>query len=137
MVAAARASVLSEMLTVLDDVDRAEEHGDLTGAFKAVADKLIGTLTKLGLVQQGTVGEAFDPARHEAVQFSTSVEVTEPTVTAVYRHGYAIGERLIRPAVVVVTGPEHDAAPPSEPEATLTPTDVMDGGEGRDDATGS
>jgi len=102
-----KVSILGEMLPVLDDLDRAEQHGDLTGALKAVADKLTGTLTKLGLTQVGAVGDIFDPAKHEAVQFSTSAEVSDPTVTAVYRHGYTIGERLVRPAVVVVTGPEH------------------------------
>jgi molecular chaperone GrpE len=106
---ATKVSILGEMLPVLDDLDRAEQHGDLTGALKAVADKLTGTLTKLGLAQVGAVGDMFDPAKHEAVQFSTSAEITEPTVTAVFRHGYAIGERLVRPAVVVVTGPEHGA----------------------------
>lgn len=105
-----KVSVLGEMLPVLDDLDRAEQHGDLTGAFKAVADKLTGTLTKLGLTRVGTVGDVFDPAQHEAVQFSTSTEVTEPTVSAVYRHGYSIGDRLVRPAVVVVTGPEHEVS---------------------------
>ncbi len=66
-------------------------------------------MTKLGLTKVGAEGDTFDPAVHEAVQFATSPEVAEPTVTAVFRRGYAIGERLIRPAVVVVTGPEHEA----------------------------
>jgi len=113
--------ILGEMLPVLDDLDRAEQHGDLTGAFKTVADKLAETLTKLGLTKVGAEGDAFDPALHEAVQFATSPEVSEATVTAVFRRGYTIGERLIRPAVVVVTGPEHDPTAPAteEPE---TPT---------------
>ena len=54
-------------------------------------------------------GDHFDPAVHEAVQFGTSGEVTEPTVTTVFRSGYAFKGKLLRPAVVVVTGPEHDA----------------------------
>ena len=107
------AKILGEMLPVLDDLDRAEQHGDLTGAFKTVADKLAETLTKLGLTKVGAEGDAFDPALHEAVQFATSPEVTEPTVSAVFRRGYAIGERLIRPAVVVVTGPEHEPVVPA------------------------
>ena len=105
--------ILGEMLPILDDLDRAEQHGDLTGAFKTVADKLADTLTKLGLTNVGAEGDTFDPAVHEAVQFATSPEVAEPTVTAVFRRGYAIGERLIRPAVVVVTGPEHEPAAPA------------------------
>ena len=86
-------------------------HGDLVGSFGAVADKLTATLTKLGLARLGAVGDHFDPAVHEAVQFGTSTEVTEPTVTAVFRSGYSLGEKLVRPAVVVVTGPEHEARP--------------------------
>ncbi|WP_212754207.1 nucleotide exchange factor GrpE [Nakamurella aerolata] len=110
---AAKSSVLSELLPVLDDIDRAESHGDLTGAFKAVADKLSGVLTKLELESVGAQGEPFDPEVHEAVQFTTSPEVSEPTVTEVLRHGYRISGRLARPAVVVVTGPEHEAAQPA------------------------
>ena len=96
---------------MLDDLDRARAHGDLVGSFGAVADKLTGALTKLGLSRLGAVGDHFDPAVHEAVQFGTSTEVAEPTVTAVFRSGYTLGEKLVRPAVVVVTGPEHEAAP--------------------------
>ena len=93
MVNAAKASVVLELLTVLDDLDRARAHGDLVGSFGAVADKLTGALTKLGLKPVGAVGDPFDPAVHEAVQFGTSTEVSEPTVTAVFRSGYSLGER--------------------------------------------
>ena len=104
----AKASVLTEMLTVLDDIDNADRHGDLVGAFKAVADKLTGVLTKAGLTQFGAVGDEFDPALHEAVQFATSPEVSVQTVTTVMRHGYTLGDRLVRPAVVGVTGPDSE-----------------------------
>lgn len=114
VVTAAKANVINELLTVLDDLDRARAHGDLVGSFGAVADKLTGALTKLGLTPIGAVGDPFDPALHEAVQFGTSAEVTEPTVTSVFRSGYTLAERLVRPAVVVVTGPEHDDAPAAE-----------------------
>ena len=83
----AKAAVVTEMLTVLDDIDRAARHGDLTGAFKAVADRLAGP-DQAGADQFGAEGE-FDPAQHEAVQFATSPEVTGQTVTAVMRHGYS------------------------------------------------
>jgi molecular chaperone GrpE len=115
VITAAKSSVIMELLTVLDDLDRARAHGDLVGSFGAVADKLTGALTKLGLKPLGTVGDPFDPAVHEAVQFGTSAEVTEPTVTAVFRSGYTLGDKLVRPAVVVVTGPEHEAV--AEPVA--------------------
>ena len=106
----AKASLLTELLTVLDDVDRADRHGDLTGAFKAVAERLTGILTKAGLTQFGVVGDEFDPAKHEAVQFATSPEVTVQTVTTIMRHGYTLGDRLVRPAVVGVTGPDTDGS---------------------------
>lgn len=111
--AAAKSSVVLELLPILDDLDRARAHGDLTGSFGAVADKLVAAVTKLGLEPTGTVGDHFDPAVHEAVQFGTSPEVTEPTVTTVFRSGYSFAGKLLRPAVVVVTGPEHDAGAPA------------------------
>jgi len=120
MVTAAKAGVVSELVTVLDDLDRAEAHGDLTGAFKAVADRFTGILEKLGLSGFGAEGDAFDPAEHEAVQFGTSADVDVPTVTSVFRRGYHFGDKLLRPAVVVVTGPENESA---------TPEDQSDAGE--------
>lgn len=116
---AARAKVVGELLAVLDDVDRADAHGDLNGAFKAVADKLVSVLTATGLESFGTEGDPFDPAVHEAVQHATSSEVPGPTVSAVLRRGYRLGERVLRPAMVVVT----DRAP----DAPDLPTDVAPG----------
>jgi molecular chaperone GrpE len=111
----AKAGVASELLAVLDDIERAAAHGDLTGAFKAVADKLVSSLQKTGLEPFAHEGEAFDPSVHEAVQHSTSPDVTGPTVTAVLRRGYRFGERLVRPALVAVT--DHEPAP-AEPSVT-------------------
>lgn len=110
----AKASVAAELLSVLDDVERAAAHGDLTGAFKAVADKLVSTLQKTGLEPFAHEGEAFDPSVHEAVQHSTSPDVDGPTVTAVLRRGYTFGDKLVRPALVAVTDHEPAAAPPAE-----------------------
>lgn len=110
----AKASVASELLSVLDDIERAAAHGDLTGAFKAVADKLVSTLQKSGLEPFAHEGEAFDPSVHEAVQHSTSPDVDGPTVTAVLRRGYTFGEKLVRPALVAVTDHEPAAAAPAE-----------------------
>jgi molecular chaperone GrpE len=103
---AAKASVATELLAVLDDIERAEQHGDLTGAFKSVADKLVATLQRVGLEPFGHDGEPFDPSVHEAVQHGTSPEVTGPTVTAVLRRGYKFGDRLVRAALVAVTDHE-------------------------------
>ena len=99
----AKAQVTSQLLTVLDDIERAQEHGDLSGAFKVVADKLVAALQAQGLEPFGVVGEGFDPAVHEAVQHSTAADISEPTVTAVLRPGYRFGERVLRPAMVAVT----------------------------------
>jgi molecular chaperone GrpE len=101
----ARVQFVSELLTVLDDVERAGAHGDLTGPFKSVADKLVSVVQKLGLEPFGTEGEPFDPSVHEAVQHETA-DSTGPTVTvlsAVLRRGYRIGDRVLRPAMVAVT----------------------------------
>jgi molecular chaperone GrpE len=108
----AKASVASELLSVLDDIERAAAHGDLTGAFKAVADKLVSTLAKTGLEPFAHDGEAFDPSVHEAVQHSTSPDVDGPTVTAVLRRGYTFGDKLVRPPLVAVT--DHEPAASSE-----------------------
>ncbi len=105
---AAKARVLTELLSVLDDLDRASAHGDLTGAFKTVADKLTASLEKLGLGRFAAPGDQFDPARYEAVHFTTSPDVTEQTVAEVLRQGYTVDDRLVRPAVVVVVGPGED-----------------------------
>ncbi|GAA3430584.1 nucleotide exchange factor GrpE [Kutzneria kofuensis] len=105
---AAKGQIVTELLGVLDDVERAAAHGDLTGAFKSVSDKLAAVLQASGLEPFGHEGEEFDPSVHEAVQHNTSAEVTGPTVTAVLRRGYRFGERLLRPALVAVT--DHEPA---------------------------
>ena len=101
---AARAQVVSELLTVLDDLDRAAVHGDLTGPFKSVADKLVAVVQKQGLEAFGEEGDAFDPSVHEAVQHEQG-DATGPTVTVVstvMRRGYRVADRVLRPAMVAV-----------------------------------
>jgi molecular chaperone GrpE len=110
VVTIAKASVVADLLGVLDDLERAEAHGDLTGAFRAVGDKLTTSLQKAGLNAFAHEGEPFDPMLHEAVQHATSPDVSSPTVTAVLRRGYKFGERVLRPAMVAVT--DHE---PGEP----------------------
>lgn len=100
------AMVLASLLPVLDDVDRAREHGDLNGPFAAVAEQLSTVVSKLGLTAFGAKGDTFDPKLHEAVAHLTSAEVTEPTCIDVMRRGYLLGERLLRPAMVAVADPE-------------------------------
>ena len=100
------ASVLSELLSTLDDIDRASQHGELTGGFKSVADQLIATTTKLGLEKYGTDGDEFDPQIHEALMHDTSADVTVPTASKILQPGYKFKERVLRPARVSVTDPE-------------------------------
>ncbi len=102
----ATGNVLAALLPVLDDLDRARDHGDLIGPFGAVAEQLTATLSKFGLTPFGAKGDPFDPTRHEAVAHSTSGEVSEPTCVDVMRRGYLLGERLLRPALVAVADPE-------------------------------
>ncbi|HEY8533827.1 MAG TPA: nucleotide exchange factor GrpE [Micromonospora sp.] len=100
------ASVLTALLPILDDLDRAREHGDLVGPFGAVAEQLINELGKFGLVAFGEKGDRFDPNKHEAVAHVTSADVTESTCVEVMRRGYLMGDRLLRAALVTVADPE-------------------------------
>ena len=96
--------VLAELLSVLDDIERARQHGELEGAFKSVGESLESTVTRLGLEKFGAAGEAFDPNVHEALTHEASDEVSEPTVVAVYQPGYRYADRVLRPARVAVAG---------------------------------
>ncbi|MEP9394938.1 nucleotide exchange factor GrpE [Gordonia sp. VNK1] len=96
--------LIEKLLPVLDDLDRAREHGDLeSGPLRAVADKLAGSLSSEGLVKFGEPGDVFDPELHEAVQNDGSG--AEPVLGAVYRSGYRLGDKVIRTAMVTVTDP--------------------------------
>jgi molecular chaperone GrpE len=120
-----RAQFVGELLTVLDDVERAGSHGDLHGPFKSVADKLVAVVQKLGLEPFGTEGEPFDPSVHEAVQHE-SAEVSGPTVTvlsSVLRRGYRIGDRVLRPAMVGVVDRADDGTTTETPPAGMPAVD--------------
>lgn len=108
--------VLNELLTVLDDLGRADEHGELTGGFKSVADQLQALAAKFGLEPFGQVGEPFDPNLHEAVFHAgedPNVEVT--SIAQVMRTGYRVGDRVLRAAVVGVVDPGVAAEAETEP----------------------
>ncbi|GAA1794783.1 nucleotide exchange factor GrpE [Agromyces lapidis] len=100
-------AAVSVLLPVLDDLDRAEKHGDLEGdtAFATIAAKLRGAVEKLGLAAFGEVGEPFDPQRHEAIFQQPSDEVEVDTVADVVETGYTLGGVQLRVAKVVVTTP--------------------------------
>ncbi len=104
----AKAAVVTQLLPVLDDLDRARSHGDLeSGPLKSVADKLVTALEGLGLSGFGAEGDEFDPALHEAVQHEG--EGTHPIVGAVMRRGYKVGDQVVRHALVGVVDTVPDA----------------------------
>ena len=98
-------AVLTELLALLDDIDRAEQHGELTGGFKAVADQLNSITSRIGLEKYGVEGEVFDPQIHEALLHDTSSDVAVPTASKILQPGYKYKERILRPARVAVTDP--------------------------------
>jgi len=110
---------LGDFLPVLDDIERARQHGDLTGGLKAIADQLELAFSKLGLEAFGEPGDPFDPTVHEAVMHNESDEVSVPTCTTVMRKGYRHGDRLLRPAMVGVTDPATPTAPAGEAETPI------------------
>ena len=99
-------AVLTELLAIVDDIDRAAEHGELTGGFKSVADQIVNTTTRIGLEKYGEVGDAFDPAIHEALMHDTSADVSVSTASKILQPGYKYKDRVLRPARVAVTDPE-------------------------------
>ncbi|MGW0246041.1 nucleotide exchange factor GrpE [Nocardia goodfellowii] len=118
----AKASVVTELLGVLDDLDRARAHGDLEGPLKAVADKLAGALRKQGLEEFGAEGEPFDPTLHEAVQHEGSGH--EPVIGLVMRKGYRFGDRVLRHALVGVTDPVASTDEPAIEETEASDVDA-------------
>ncbi len=100
----AKAAVVSQLLGVLDDLERARTHGDLeSGPLKSVADKLDGSLTGLGLEAFGAEGEDFDPVLHEAVQHEgDGGPGSKAVIGTVMRRGYKLGEHVLRNALVGV-----------------------------------
>ncbi len=111
------AAALAGLLPVLDAIDQAREHGELSGGFKSVADSLQAALGRLGLVTYGEKGDPFDPKIHEALTHSYSADVAEDTCVEILQPGYKVGERILRPARVAVaepaTGPDGSS---NEPE---------------------
>ncbi|MGB9251197.1 MAG: nucleotide exchange factor GrpE [Mycobacterium sp.] len=112
----AKAAVVSQLLGVLDDLERARSHGDLdSGPLKSVADKLFGALTGLGLAAFGAEGDDFDPALHEAVQHEgDGAEGSKPVIGNVMRQGYKLGEQVLRHALVGVVDTVADDSPAAD-----------------------
>jgi molecular chaperone GrpE len=98
-------TVLTGLLPVLDAIDQARDHGELSGGFKSVADSLQSAVGKLGLVAYGEKGDAFDPKIHEALTHTYSPDVTEDTCVEIFQPGYKVGDRILRAARVAVAEP--------------------------------
>jgi molecular chaperone GrpE len=98
--------VVKVLLPVLDDLDRAEKHGDLgDGPFASIAQKLRAGTERLGLAPFAAVGDVFDPQLHEAIFQQPSADVEVETVADVVETGYYLGSTLLRAAKVVVSTP--------------------------------
>lgn len=114
-----RESAIKDLLPVFDNLERAGSHAEGAPDVKSVADGLRmvlrqfkDTLEKMGVKRVETVGTPFDPAFHEAIQHLPSTEFPSGVILAEVQAGYAIGDHLIRAAMVVVS-----KGPPAEPVA--------------------
>lgn len=112
----AKAKFATQLLPLLDDLDLAEQHGDLSeGPMKAFADKFRGIVSGQGITEFGAEGDEFNPEIHEAVQDLSQGDTK--VVGTVLRKGYTIGDRLVRNAMVIIADPAEQAG---EPEAGAT-----------------
>ncbi len=116
---------VKDFLPVLDDLRSAREHGELTGAFKAVGDEVERITSRHGLETFGTKGDPFDPHIHDALMQVPTEGVGGPTCVEILQPGYRIGDRVLRPARVAVGEPT-GAAPAAEVVQDDTAGDTAD-----------
>ncbi|MGB4135154.1 MAG: nucleotide exchange factor GrpE [Microbacterium sp.] len=103
----AKGEAAKGLLPVLDDLGRAEQHGDLAegSAFAVIAEKIRTVVERLGVVAYGEAGEEFDPQQHEAIFQQPTPGATSSTILEVVEVGYRLGDVELRPAKVVVAVP--------------------------------
>jgi molecular chaperone GrpE len=103
----AKGEAVKGLIPVLDDLDRAGQHGDLVDGtpFAVIAEKVRAVVERLGVVAYGEKGEEFDPQRHEAIFQQPTPGADKTTVLEVVEVGYRLGEVELRPAKVVVAVP--------------------------------
>ena len=101
------AKVLTSLLSVLDDIELARQHGDIAegSPFASITSKLEEALGAHGLTRFGEKGEEFDPEKHEALMHSSSDEAEATSLEVIMQPGYMMGERVLRPARVGTVGP--------------------------------
>ncbi|QDP98466.1 nucleotide exchange factor GrpE [Microlunatus elymi] len=109
-------SVLRELLPVLDSLQAARQHEELTGGFKGMADEIEKLAAKHDLESYGAEGDPFDPRIHEALMHAHADGLTGPTCVTILQPGYRIKDQVIRPARVAVAEPD-ESAPAATPEA--------------------
>ena len=102
--------LVKDLIPVIDDLERAIDHakqtgegGSLTEGVEAVTTKFLQILAKSKVEQIDAVGEPFDPNKHQAVGTQPDDSVPEETVLTVYQKGYQMGDRILRPAMVVTS----------------------------------
>jgi molecular chaperone GrpE len=115
---------LTGLIPVLDAINQAREHGELSGGFEKVADSLLAALGRLGLATYGEKGDPFDPKIHEALTYTDSPDVAEDTCVEIIFPGYKVGDRILRPAKVAV------AAPATGPDGASNEVEWPDAEEG-------
>ena len=120
-------AVLAELLPVLDGIEAAKLHGELTGGAVMLADEVNKVAAKHGLVSFGEEGEPFNPHIHEALMTLDRPGYTVPSVAQVFQKGYSIGDRILRPARVGVAEAELEPAA-GQPSETSEQTDPANGG---------
>jgi molecular chaperone GrpE len=132
----AKATVVSQLLGVLDDLERARSHGDLdSGPLRSVADKLASALSGLGLLAFGAEGDDFDPVLHEAVQHEGDGGAgSRPVIGTVLRQGYKLGEQVLRHALVGVVDTVDEKSGTSADDGSVSDTADNDSDTGEQNA---
>lgn len=102
-------AIVRELMPVLDSIHMAEEHGELTGGFKMVADELDKLAERHGLEVFGAVGDEFDPTLHEALMQVPLPGATSTVVSQVMQRGYRMNDHVLRPARVGYSDPDPEA----------------------------
>lgn len=100
VITGAKAEVAAELLPILDDLEMAEQHGDLTGPLKSMSDKLQSVMASMKVEKFGEEGDEFDPNCHEAVQDTSSDD--DKVLATILRRGYRLGDRVLRNAMVII-----------------------------------
>ena len=105
-VLASREALLRDWLEAVDSIDRAlqqDPDGPASGGLRAVLEQMESILARQGVTRIGAVGDRFDPERYEAISVREDGERPDRSVVDVARSGYALGDRVLRPAQVVVS----------------------------------